>query len=63
MLLWATVLFFGWLLGGKVGIGTLLSTFGAGLVMQLVYNLIGFEPRVLKHKGLIETTKLLFEKR
>lgn len=62
ILLWTVVLLFGWLLGGSVGIGTLISTFGAGLVMQLVYWLIHFEPRKLKHKSLIETAKLLIEK-
>ena len=34
ILLWAVVLLFGWLLGGSVGIGTLISTFGAGLVIM-----------------------------
>lgn len=62
VLLWCAVLLLGWILGGKVGIGTLLSTFGAGIIMQLVYSLIGFEPRMLKHKGLIETTKHLLGK-
>lgn len=59
ILLWAVVLLLGWLLGGKVGIGTLISTFGAGLVMQLVYTIIHFEPREIEHKGVIEVTKLL----
>lgn len=59
ILLWGIVLLAGWLLGGPVGIGTLVSTFGAGLVMQLVYMLIHFEPRGLKHKGIIETARLL----
>ena len=59
VLLWAVVLLAGWLLGGKVGIGTVLSTFGAGLVMQLVYNIIHFEPRKLRHRSLIETAKQL----
>lgn len=63
VLLWAVVLLIGYLLGGPVGIGTLISTFGAGLVMQLVYNIIHFEPRKLEHKGVIETTKVLFRKK
>ena len=53
------MLLVGWLLGGPVGIGTVISTFGAGLVMQLVYNVIHFEPRKLKHRGVIETVKVL----
>lgn len=60
--LWAVVLLIGWLLGGPVGIGTLISTFGAGLVMQLVYSLMHFEPRKLKHRGVIEITKELVSK-
>lgn len=63
VLLWSVVLLIGWLLGGQVGIGTLISTFGAGLVMQLVYSLIHFEPRELKHKGLFETVRILSGKR
>ena len=60
--LWAAVLLIGWLLGGPVGIGTLISTFGAGLVMQLVYSLMHFEPRKLNHRGVMEITKELFSK-
>ena len=59
VLLWAVVLLAGYLLGGSVGIGTLISTFGAGLVMQLVYTVIHCEPRELKHKDIIEVTKAL----
>ncbi len=59
VLLWSVVLLAGWLLGGKVGIGTLISTFGAGLVMQLVYAIIHFEPRKLHHRGIIETVRIL----
>ena len=57
--LWAVVLLVGWILGGPIGIGTVISTFGAGFVMQMVYNLIRFEPRDLRHKSLIETTQEL----
>jgi uncharacterized membrane protein YczE len=60
ILLWAVVLLAGWLLGGPVGIGTLISTFGAGAVMQLVYNLIHFDPRTLRHRSITETLFVLF---
>ncbi len=59
VIMWAVVLLIGWLLGGPVGIGTLISTLGAGIVMQLVYNVIHFEPRKIKHKGVIETAERL----
>ena len=59
VMLWAVVLLAGWLLGGPVGIGTVISTFGAGLVMQVVYNLVKFEPRNVKHKDVIATVRML----
>lgn len=62
IVLWAAVLLLGWLLGGPVGIGTLISTFGAGLVMQFVYTLIKFEPREIKHKGVMEVTRMMLGK-
>ena len=57
ILLWGVVLLAGWLLGGPVGIGTLVTTFGGGVVMQLVYKLIRFEPRAVRHRGVIETVR------
>ncbi len=63
ILLWAVVLLTGWLLGGPVGIGTLISTFGAGAVMQLVYHLVRFEPRDVRHRDVIEVVRELTEKK
>lgn len=59
VMLWAVVLLIGYLLGGPVGIGTLISTFGAGLIMQLVYTIIKFEPRKLKHRDVFEVVREL----
>ena len=61
VMLWGTVLLLGWLLGGPVGIGTVVSTFGSGAVMQVVFSLIGFEPRKVEHHGVIETAGMLRE--
>lgn len=57
ILLWAFVLLAGWILGGPVGIGTLISTFGAGFVMHLVYTRLRFEPRDIEHRSVTETTR------
>ena len=62
ILLWAAVLLVGWLLGGPVGIGTVISTFGAGIVMQVVYSLIRFEPRKMKHRDVKEISKILLSR-
>ena len=61
ILLWAFVTLFGWLLGGSVGIGTVISTFGAGAVMHLYYTVIHFEPRELCHRSIKETFSILFD--
>ena len=57
ILLWGVVLLAGWLLGGAVGVGTLISTVGAGAVMQIVYSVIHFEPRTVRHRDAAEITR------
>ena len=59
VILWGTVLLAGWLLGGPVGIGTVVSTFGAGIVMQIIYSIIKFEPRKIEHQSVAATVKAL----
>ena len=55
MLLFGAVLLIGWLLGGPVGIGTIVTTFGSGVVMQIIYSAIRFEPRKIVHEGILQT--------
>ena len=57
--LWSVVTVVGWALGGPVGLGTLLSAFGAGAVTQVVYQLLHFEPREVEHKSVLETNRQL----
>lgn len=59
ILLWTAVVALGWLLGGPVGPGTLLGTFGAGLVMQLVYSILRFDPRDIKNRDVFAVTREL----
>jgi len=58
ILLTAAVTCVGFLMGGSVGIGTVLFLLCNGAVMQLVFNLIHFEPRNLTHMGLHEMISL-----
>ena len=44
----------GWLMGGGIGIGTVLYLVCNGAVMQTVFHFLHFEPRDLKHMGLHE---------
>ena len=62
IMLWAVVTFAGWLLGGTVGIGTVISVFVGGAVMHLFFDVIGFEPRKMEHKSLTESLTQLFKK-
>ena len=55
-------LLIGWLLGGPVGIGTVISVFGLGTALQIVCKIMHFEPRDVVHKNVIETNKILFQK-
>ena len=57
--LWVVVTAVGWLLGGPVGVGTLLSAFGAGPVTQLVYQVLCFEPRDVEHRDVVEVSRQL----
>ena len=61
ILLWSVATLIGWLLGGSVGIGTVISTFGAGGVMHLFYTVIHFEPRKLRHRSIKDTFSILFD--
>lgn len=54
------VLAIAWLLGGPIGLGTVLATFGIGIAMQIVFSLFHFEPRDVVHKGLVEGTRMFF---
>ena len=61
ILLQAVVVLVSWMLGGPVGIGTLISAVGEGSVMQLVYRIVRFEPRKVQNKSVIEVIKILKE--
>ena len=55
-------LLIGWLLGGPVGIGTIISVFGMGSALQLVCKIMHFEPRNVVHKNVLETNRIFFQK-
>ena len=58
-----TVLFVGWLLGAKVGIGTVISVFCIGLVLQFTFKLLHFDVKNIKHESvsdLINNVRVAF---
>jgi len=52
-----TVLIAGFLLGGTVGIGTLVHLLATGPIIDLVFKALRFEPRSIDHEGLTETAR------
>lgn len=48
----------GWLLGGPVGIGTLLCAFGTGPVMQLAFRTVRFDATGIRHQRLRDSVKV-----
>ncbi len=53
------VLIIGYLLGGFVGIGTLISALLIGYVVQLVFNLFNFDVSDIKHRYIDDDIKLI----
>lgn len=42
----------GWMLGGFVGIGTLITAFGIGYCVQIIYKVFKFDVNSLRHRNL-----------
>ncbi len=49
----------GWLLGGPVGIGTLICAFGTGPIMQLAFRTVHFNAKGLRHQPLTESFRVI----
>ena len=55
-----TVTFIGWLLGGPVGIGTLISAFATGPIMQVAFKSVKFNAAEVHHQRIDESFKTVF---
>jgi len=55
----SSVVLTGWILGGPVGIGTLIAAFGMGFCIQIVFSLMKFDSTSVKHETLDVTHKKL----
>ncbi len=47
----------GWLLGGLVGVGTVISAAAIGFCIQLTFKILRFEPTTVRHQTLSQTFK------
>ena len=52
----------GWLLGGPVGIGTIICAFGTGPIMQFAFSTVKFDATYVKHQHLAESAKVFIER-
>ncbi len=50
--------FIGWLLGGPVGVGTLICAFAAGPIMQLAFRTVRFDATSIQHQRLRDSAKV-----
>ena len=58
-----SVLVIGWLLGAKVGLGTVISAFGIGFVLQFTFKLLRFEVKQLQHESITDTIAIFASRR
>jgi len=56
-LLEGSVLVIGWILGAKVGIGTVISVFGIGIIMEYTFKFLKFDVRGIENESLTESVK------
>ena len=59
VLMMLIVLFVGRRLGGPIGIGTIVCTFGIGIMMQFAFVITRFEPKDVEHTGFLECWNIL----
>ena len=55
----AVVLAISWMMGATIGIGTVISVFGMGMVMDWTFRLVRFEPRNVTHENIGATIKAI----
>ena len=63
MAILGTATLIGWLLGGPVGLGTILCAFCAGPIMQLAFRTVRFDATAIRHQRLRDSVRVFFKKR
>ena len=52
-----TVLLLGWLMGAKVGIGTIIAIFGIGTIMAYTFRILKFDVKGVRHENFADTVR------
>lgn len=55
----AAALLVGWLMGAKVGLGTVIAVFGIGFLLETTFRLLHFDVKAVVHENLFETARRL----
>lgn len=58
----STATLLGWLLGGPVGLGTLICAFGAGPIMQFAFRTVHFDATGIRHQNLRDSLRVLLSR-
>ena len=53
----------GWLLGGPVGVGTLICAFATGPIMQGAFRTVRFDATGVRHQRIRDTLRILFSRK
>ena len=56
-----TALVSGWLLGGKVGLGTVMSAFGLGYAIQIGFKICNIDSKKIKHRIITDDIRYVKE--
>lgn len=52
-----SVLLIGWLLGAKVGAGTVIAVFGIGFILQFTFKLLRFDVKSVQQEDILQTVR------
>ncbi len=55
--------FIGWLLGGPVGIGTIICAFATGPIMQMAFSTVKFDATNVHHQHLADSVRILMDRK
>ncbi|SFC01849.1 YczE/YyaS/YitT family protein [Butyrivibrio sp. YAB3001] len=55
--------FIGWLLGGPVGVGTLICAFATGPIMQMAFSSVKFDATHVHHQHLADSVKIFVDRK
>ena len=55
--------FIGWLLGGPVGIGTIICAFCAGPIMQMAFGTVHFDAKGVHHQQILDSVRVIFRRK